>query len=213
MQHTISKTTVEKWLKGWSLSRSLPPPISYKSGFKVDVGYDDQKMRYVFPELTDDFTHLAATIDEPWVFLKICASPEKIKKLIPDRWTIQPQGYMMTCFQPMGIPANGLSDSYHLEVEHYNSASAVSIVTQGGELASKGHIALVDDMAVYDRIITAEKHRRKGLGAFLMKELEKLALSKGVMQNFLVATEEGKFLYQSLGWEVYCIYTSVVIPG
>jgi hypothetical protein len=45
-----------------------------------------------------------------------------------------------------------------------------------------------------------------------MKELEKIALSKGISKNFLVATEEGKPLYESLGWKLYCLYTSIVIP-
>lgn len=46
-----------------------------------------------------------------------------------------------------------------------------------------------------------------------MKELEKIALSKGVSKNFLVATEQGKSLYESLGWELYSLYTSIVIPS
>jgi hypothetical protein len=46
-----------------------------------------------------------------------------------------------------------------------------------------------------------------------MKQLEQIALSKEVSQNFLVATEEGKSLYESLGWELYSLYTSIVIPS
>jgi len=45
----------------------------------------------------------------------------------------------------------------------------------------------------------------------LMRELENIALAKGVSKNFLIATEEGKFLYESLGWEVYSLYTSIVM--
>jgi hypothetical protein len=47
----------------------------------------------------------------------------------------------------------------------------------------------------------------------LMKELEKIALSKEISRNFLVATKEGKLLYESLGLELSCLYTSVVISG
>lgn len=54
-------------------------------------------------------------------------------------------------------------------------------------------------------------HRRKGLGTLLMKELEKIALANNVTTNFLVATEEGKSLYISLGWEIYSFYSSAVI--
>lgn len=37
MEKNISPNIIEKWLKGWTLSRELPLPIKYKSGFKVDV--------------------------------------------------------------------------------------------------------------------------------------------------------------------------------
>ncbi|ULT26006.1 GNAT family N-acetyltransferase [Sphingobacterium sp. E70] len=85
-------------------------------------------------------------------------------------------------------------------------------MTKDGELASIGRLVIVDDLAVYDRISTEENHKRKGLATFLIKELEQIALSKNVHRNFLVATEQGKLLYQSLGWKICSLYTSVVIP-
>jgi len=45
-----------------------------------------------------------------------------------------------------------------------------------------------------------------------MHKLEKIALAKGIKQNVLVATEEGKGLYTSLGWDLFSLYTSIVIP-
>jgi len=208
----IQKDIVEKWLKAWSLSRELPLPVPFKSGYRVEVGYENQKSRYVFPELNDDFTGLSESIEEPFVFLKVCASPEEVKNKIPENWEIQPQGYMMSCFQPMKIPDIDLPDEYKLESNHYNSTFFLRIVMKNGETASTGRVVIVEDLAVYDRILTEENHRKKGLATFLMKELEKNALSKGVYKNFLVATEQGKRLYQALGWDVYSLYTSAVIP-
>uniref|UniRef100_A0AAU6WTY8 GNAT family N-acetyltransferase n=1 Tax=Chryseobacterium endophyticum TaxID=1854762 RepID=A0AAU6WTY8_9FLAO len=71
---------------------------------------------------------------------------------------------------------------------------------------------LVGGLAVYDRIVTHQDHRRKGLATHIIKELESIALSKGISENFLVATELGKLLYESLGWKIYCLYSSLVIP-
>lgn len=204
---------IEKWLKGWSLSRGLPLPVKYKSGFKVDVGYEKQKTRYVFPELNEDFIQLSKSINESWVFLKVCASPEKLKRAIPEKWVVQPQGYMMACLHPMNIQNASLSNDYKLKLEERNSTFTISIITKSGELASIGNVILVDDMAIYDSIKTDSNHRKKGLATFVMKELEDIALSKGVSTNFLVATEAGKRLYQYLGWELYSLYTSVVIPA
>jgi GNAT superfamily N-acetyltransferase len=106
-----------------------------------------------------------------------------------------------------------LQDHYRVELSQYNSTFVVKILTKNGDLASMGRIVFVDDLAVYDRISTENNHRRKGLATFLMKELEKIAISKGISNNFLVATEEGKTLYESLGWELYSLYTSIVIPS
>lgn len=213
MQNKVSAGIVENWLKGWSLSRELPFPTQYKSGFKVIVGYENQKERYVFPELNEDFFQLADSIDEPWVYLKVCTPPDQFMEKIPERWKLQPQGYMMTCFHPMNFPEVTLADGYQVEYGQYNSTFMVKIVAENGEQASIGYVALIDDLAVYDRIVTEKNHQRKRLASFLLKELEKIAVSKGFTKNFLVATEEGKLLYENLGWSVYSLHTSVVIPG
>lgn len=212
MKNKVSKDIIEKWLKGWSLSRDLPLPFPYKSGFKVDVNDEKQKARYVFTELNDDFFQLANSIEEPWVFLKVCASFDDFKDKVSEKWKVQPQGYMMSCVSPMNFSNAILHDAYSLELEEYNSTFVVKIVTKDNELASIGRVVIVDDLAIYDRISTEINHKRKGLATFLMKELEKIALSKGVSNNFLVATEQGKSLYESLGWELYSLYTSIVIP-
>lgn len=213
MKDRAPENVIEKWLKGWSLSRELPLPFTYKTGFKVDVNLEKQKARYVFAEPDDDFFQLAEIIDEPWVFLKVCSSFDSFKNKISEKWQLQPQGYMMFCFHPMNIPEPTLHEDYTLEYHNYNSTFVVKILTKSGELASIGRVVIVDDLAVYDRIVTEDNHQRKGLATFLMKELEKIALSKGITNNFLVATENGKLLYESLGWKLYSLYTSIVIPS
>lgn len=204
---------VKSWLKGWCLSREVSFPVQYKSGFHVFVGDEKQKERYVFPELNEDFFQLAQSIDEPWVYLKISTSPDLFIGSIPEKWQLQAQGYLMTCFHPMIFPEISLAEGYHLEFSEYNTTFVVRVVAENGEQASIGRVSLIDDVAVYDRIVTEINHQRKGLASFLLKELEKIALSKGFSNNLLVATEEGKLLYENLGWEVYALHSSIVIPA
>lgn len=213
MKDKVSAKIVESWLKGWCLSREVSFPVSYKSGFHVSVGDEKQKERFVFPELNDDFFKLANSITEPWIYLKVSTSPHEFIEKIPERWELQSQGYMMTCFHPMKFQETSLPEGYHLEFSEYNTTFVVRIATGNGEQASIGRVSLIDDVAVYDRIITEKNHQRKGLARFLLKELEKIALSKSFSKNILVATEEGKLLYETLGWKVYCLHTSVVIPA
>ena len=213
MKNSVSKDIIEKWLTAWCLSRQLPLPVQYKSGFRVDVGFEKQKSRYVFPELNEDMIQLSKEIDEPWIYLKFCGLPEEIQNKVADRWKVQPQGFMMHCETPMNILKTELNPAYKLEIEHYNSTSVVRILTQDNELSAEGRVIIVEDISVYDRIFTANGHKRKGLATFLMGELESIALSKKIDTNFLVATSEGKLLYENLGWELYSYYTSIVIEN
>lgn len=101
MDIKISLDIIEKWLTGWSSSRNLFLPAKYKSGLKVEVGYENQKIRYVFPEVDNDFIELLKSIDDSWIFLKVCTSSEEIIDIIPKKWTIEPQRFMMSCFNLM----------------------------------------------------------------------------------------------------------------
>lgn len=209
----VSEEIVEKWLRGWSLSRNLPLPERYRSGFKVEVGEDKQKIRYVFPELNDDFIQLAESVTEPWIYLKVCVSPEQLKSLVPERWEFQPEGYMMHCRHPMIIPDIALTGNYSVDIQCITPEYfTVRILCNATEQAAIGRLIIIDDVAVYDRVVTEEEHRKKGLASVVLAKLEEIALSKGVSNNFLVATQQGKLLYESLGWKLYSSYTSIVIP-
>ncbi|MBV8327661.1 GNAT family N-acetyltransferase [Chryseobacterium sp.] len=211
MKPKVSAEIIENWLKGWSLSRELPFAVKYKSGLKVEVGYEKQKERYVFPDLNLDFFQLADSIEEAWIYLKVCAAADQLTGKIPERWKLQPQGYMMTCFHPMNFPKLNLPKGYRVEYSQKGFVFEVKIIAENGEQAAIGYVVLTDDLAVYDRIVTGKNHQRKGLASFVLKELEKIALSRGFFNNFLVATEVGKLLYENLGWKVYSLYTSIVI--
>lgn len=46
---TADPHIVATWVKGWTLARETAPPRPYRDGFWVDVGWPQQKARYVFP--------------------------------------------------------------------------------------------------------------------------------------------------------------------
>jgi GNAT superfamily N-acetyltransferase len=64
---------------------------------------------------------------------------------------------------------------------------------------------------IYDRIETSPEHRRKGLGNTIMNALKAHRKSTNAPQ-LLVATEDGRGLYTSLGWSVLSPYSTAVIP-
>ncbi|ATL42292.1 GNAT family N-acetyltransferase [Elizabethkingia sp. HX WHF] len=213
MKEIISAELIEKWLNGWSVSRGVSLPVKYKSGFKIEVGWEEQKSRYVFPFLNKDLIDLAESIEEPWVFLKVCAPCNELTEILPDRWTIQPQGYlMMSENNPEKFENRILADGYSMETEiSDDGVYLIKIKDKNNGLASSGRVVCTDGWAIYDRIETSQSHQRKGLGSYLFAELQKIAERKGIENNILVATEQGRLLYESLGWKVVSLYTSVVI--
>lgn len=209
----VDPRIVEKWLKGWALSRNLPAPVQTGGGFRVDVGWPQQTSRYVFPNVTDELIDLANTITAPWVFLKVCAAPEMVGTILPARWVIQSPGFMMTCAQLMLSSNTCLTNEYYLEVTDEMPVIIVRVLTHSGDTAAIGRLVFVDDLVVYDRIETDMRHRRKGLATIVLKTIEEIAVSRGCTNSILVATPEGKALYETLGWRLYSLYTSIVIPA
>ncbi|GAA1124611.1 hypothetical protein GCM10009582_22230 [Arthrobacter flavus] len=75
------------------------------------------------------------------------------------------------------------------------------IVTADGEEAARGSVAVEQGFAVYDRILTSEKFRRRGLGSYVMRALTSAVLQDDVEHGLLMASADGQQLYQYLGWE------------
>lgn len=210
---TIDPHIVETWVKGWSLAREVSPPVKEGDGFRVDVGWPQQLVRYVFSHASKTFLHLAETIYEPWHFIKVCAPPESISNLLPTRWVIQPVGFMMTCIKAMPTPKTSLPNGYQLKFERDQPVTVAKILSTDGEVAAIGRVVFVDDFAIYDRVEAHLDHRRLGLGSAVMKALETISIDHNKSKGVLVATAQGKALYETLGWQQYSLYTTAVIPG
>jgi len=66
------------------------------------------------------------------------------------------------------------------------------------------------DVFIYDRIETAQDHRRKGLGVAVMIALG-TARKSLVSPQLLVATGDGRKLYANLGWTVLAPFAAATI--
>lgn len=67
-------------------------------------------------------------------------------------------------------------------------------------VAARGRVAVVGSYAILDRIFTSPDYRRQGLGTFVTRALIAIALEQDVEEGLLVATEDGRELYEYLGW-------------
>ena len=200
---------VRGWLAARSLARALPAPIADHGGWRVDTGTDAERQRFVFASATPGLAHLAATIDAPAVFLKLCADAATFRALLPPRWSITDANRMMvTDVAPP--PRRPLAPGYIATTTRDGDVAHVAITGPAGDLAASGYAAELDGIYVYDRIVTAEAHRRRGLGRVVMTTLATTRRSARSRQ-ILTATDLGAALYASLGWREYCPYTSAAI--
>jgi hypothetical protein len=90
---SIGHDLLGSWVAGWALARDLVPPVPAYGGFRVDVGLPDQTARYVFRKASQELRRASAEIQDPNVFLKICAAPDLVTPLLADGRTIKPLGF------------------------------------------------------------------------------------------------------------------------
>lgn|GEM_PF-181021 len=208
----VDPILVETWLKGWAIARGTMAPVPDQGGFRIDVGWPDQQVRYVFPELSYGWQALQQTITQPYIFLKACATPEQIRPMLLPPWEICPPGFMMTRILGDSQASVHLPPSYYLETTRGAHPTA-KVYTSFGDLAAMGSIVIVGQYAIFDRIATEQAHQRKGLGSAVMATLSDIARQEGATTGLLVATSQGKALYTHLNWQLYAPYTTIVIPA
>lgn len=197
------------WLAGRSLARGLPQPVPDHGGMRVDTASPDEVRRYVFAGPDPRLAELAASVRTSRSFIKMCGSGDQLLALVPARWRLQPGGYFMTQ-AGMGGEPHMPGPGYRLEIMERGGVYAARIHAGDGSVAASGYAVEHDGCLVFDRIHTDAAHRRRGLGRAIMPAL-------GAMQQahqasrVLVATEEGRSLYEALGWQVVTAYSTVVI--
>lgn len=207
----IDPTLVHRWLAARSVSRGLPAPVADSGGWRVDTAGVDEVSRYVFAHPDDGLRRLADTINQPRVFLKLCADADTLRRLLPSRWVIRDSNCMMVSdAAPIRSPL--LPPGYVLAMSTESGVTCATITSAEGALAARGYAAQHDGVFAYDRIVTEELHRRRGLGTALMSALG-AARSDARAQQVLTATAMGAALYATLGWRVYCPYTTAGLPG
>jgi GNAT superfamily N-acetyltransferase len=204
------------WSRGWAITREVAPPVAHADGLRIEVGMPRQARRYVFPHASQALHALGETISEPWVFLKACATSDELRALLPARWQMQDDHYLMTCGDATFAGSGAVAPGYTLRVDddaRRTRRAHVQVHAEDGTLAASGHIALDDRFAIYDRIVTDPAHQRRGLGRAVMHALQALARAHGRHANVLVASAQGRALYETLGWHLHAPWATAVIHG
>lgn len=205
----IDPAMLHAWLAARSIARGLPAPVADHGGYRVDTGSEGEVKRWVFPGLCPGIAELARAIDEPRHLLKTCGTAEDFRKLLPRRWQLhEPAYFMITAGTDQA--ERPIAPGYRIETGHNGTVIEVRVSADTGEQVASGYAAETEVAFVYDRIVTAPEHRRRGVGNAVMAALRRAKRNTEVPE-LLVATPDGRALYLTMGWRTLALYSTASI--
>lgn len=206
---------IARWADAWAISRGAAMPVARDGGLYIHVDQPDQVGRYLFARLdADAIRPLAARIDRPLLYLKVCAPADHVRPMLPPGWEMAAPGYMMTA--PLSVMLDrqaAVPAEFEMRITYDDSITFAHIHDASGEEAARGRIVAVDGLIVFDRIRTADQYQRRGLGSAIMRALAAEARQSGVKEAMLCATPAGRELYTSLGWSLHSDYTTASLSA
>lgn len=198
------------WAKGWTLTRDKASPVSTGYGCKIDLGLPDHLERHVVVDFDAPLVReLAGGLRTPGTWLKVCAAAEDVAPLLHERWQVQAPEYLMAVV--LGMDTAVAPEGYRLVVSNVGAVIEVEVRDLQGELAARGRAAHNGGFATFDQIVTEPAHQRRGLGRLVMAALGNYAIAQGATLGVLVATDQGRALYQTLGWRLVSHVTAAVV--
>ncbi|KAB1985727.1 GNAT family N-acetyltransferase [Streptomyces triticiradicis] len=206
---------VEDWVSGWVVSRGASDPVTRPWGWTVDVGQPAQVARHVVVDADETRVREAAAQarGEGWwlkVFLpEPCEAPEaRVRTWLGPEWAFDEAAFLMSVELEPVTPGT-LPPDYALRVWTRGDVVRVLVAAPDGALAARGQMGVAGEVAVADQILTAPAHRRRGLGSVVMRALQRQALASGATRAVLGATDQGRALYESLGWRTHTAFASL----
>ena len=202
-----------KWAFGYCAARGYSHPVATPTppALWFDAGKPDQTGRFILGEASGDAAAAAfATVDAPHIYVDFAAPRAAILPHVPPRWRPRDPMWLMAAGADMPMPRS--TPDFAIEVDEAAHRFEAIARDADGTLAARGVIGIHGTTAVYDQIVTEPQFGRRGLGSAIMAELGRRAARRGVTESLLVATSDGKALYERLGWTLRSDIVSVISP-
>ncbi|MEU6994707.1 GNAT family N-acetyltransferase [Streptomyces sp. NPDC046465] len=202
---------VRSWVEGWVVSRGAAPPVVEPWGFTVDVGLSGHITRHVLADADEPLVRkITETATAPGTWLKVFLPPGIVAPWVAPGWRFDDDGFLMTA--PLRPTVAETPDGYQVRSWTRGGVTRLLVLTLDGAFAARGQVAVPGPgrTAVFDQIETSVDHRRKGLGSLVMRTLANVAAEAGSSAAVLGATDEGRALYEFLGWRTHGPLTGLV---
>ncbi|HEX2145582.1 MAG TPA: GNAT family N-acetyltransferase [Glycomyces sp.] len=190
---------VEAWGRGRAVSRVTAQPVPIPGGIEAAVGRPSAEIRQVFHTFTlGSLAAAAERLSEPDRQIMIAGPTELLREAVPTAWTMGPAGHLMTA--PFAPTPFTVADEYRLTVETEGGLTVARAFHANGDLAASARLGRSGEFGVFDKVVTAPAHQRRGLGSTLMRALANHAFALGMRTGLLVGSDDGRALYEHLGW-------------
>ncbi|MFF8991746.1 GNAT family N-acetyltransferase [Streptomyces sp. NPDC014983] len=205
---------VQAWIHGWTVSRGAAAPVPTPWGFTVDVGLPGHVVRHVLSAADETAVRrITGDTTAPGVWLKAPVPPDMLEAWLPAGWSLAGgPGFLMAAAvraaRAETPPAT--ADGYRLDTWTRAGVARALVRTADGAFAARGQVAVTGSAFVLDQIETDPAHRRRGLGRLVMHALVEIAAGRGAAAGVLVATPEGRALYETAGWRVLAPLTGAM---
>lgn len=198
----MSRELTAAWVDGWVVSRGTQRPRATPWGLWVEVGTPKQHGRYVMLEAREPIVRdLATRAQVPALWIKAFVPPEAVRPWLTADWAQDDPAWLMAV--DLSASRVEVPDGYSVESVSRDGVVFVTVSAADGAVAAKGQAGVAGEVAVPDQISTEPAHQRRGLGTVVMRSLANAALEAGASTGILGGTNQGRALYETLGWKTY----------
>ncbi|MFK4791368.1 GNAT family N-acetyltransferase [Microbacterium sp. ZW T5_56] len=180
----------QAWVRGWAVSRGAPVRREGDAWcVALHAATRDEEYVLIDPS-PDDVERTRPRITSPRIWLTILGSHESSVEGLEVESRVE-------TLMDVTLEFGRLDPEIIIEVVDGVAHAAMMV---DDTVAARGQVAVVDGVAVLDRIETHPEFRRQGRGRVVVESLQTWAHGQGARHGVLLASPDGRALYSALGW-------------
>jgi GNAT superfamily N-acetyltransferase len=215
---------IVRWQRGWGVARVLPDAEDVGGGLRSRCLQPGREVEYVALDADHDIASLTRLADlvageraVTWLTVPTTDPARAASALVDAGLVVLRRSEALMTVDLRGHPRHPAAAPYQVvtRVESRRGDAVVTATARDGsqEVGAHGTMGVTGTDAVADRIETVPAHRRRGLASAIMSALAGAAVEEGADHGILVASEGGRRLYLSLGWQPVAEVLIASTPG